>query len=230
MSEALLAATLAQAAGQLHLALDAGQQSKLLAYLDLLSRWNRTYNLTAIRDPLAMMRQHIIDSLSVVGPLRARLASVMVRPRVLDVGSGAGLPGAVIAIAAPELDVVCLDSVGKKAAFIGQVAATLGQTNLSAHHGRVQDLGGPLFDVIVSRAYSSLAVFTATTQHLLAAGGRWLAMKGSPTASEFAELDDNVRFHVEPLSVPDLEAMRCIVWMERHKLSERPLLVESAQP
>jgi len=221
---------LAQAADQLHLALDSGQQARLLTYVELLGRWNRSYNLTAIRDPLAMLRQHVVDSLAIVGPLRARLADVLSRPRVLDVGSGAGLPGAVIAVAAPELDVVCVDSVGKKAAFVAQVAATMALANLSSHHGRVQDFAGAPFDVIVSRAYSSLAAFATTTGHLLASGGHWLAMKGAPAASEFAELDDSVRFHVEPLTVPGLEASRCIVWMERSRVSERPLLAEVTRP
>lgn len=232
MTEPSPATVLAQATEELRLALDARQQARLVAYVELLGRWNRSYNLTAIREPMAMMTQHVVDSLAIVTPLRARLshrANAPRRARVLDVGSGAGLPGVVVAVAAPEIDVVCIDSVGKKAAFITQAQATLGQGNLIARRGRVQDFAAPAFDIIVSRAFSSLIDLVEATEHLLVEGGSWLAMKGAPADDELAAIGTRVRFHVEPLCVPALSAARCIVWMHSLHISEHTLTSESAR-
>lgn len=187
-----------------------GQLQALGAYLDLLQRWNATYNLTAVRDRQAMLTQHLADCLAVV-PALARHRST---GRLLDVGSGGGLPGVVLAIMLPGLDVSCVDTVGKKAAFIRQVAGTLQLPNLHGVHGRVEALHLAPFDVITSRAFASLADFTALTQPLLAPQGVWMAMKGKPPAEEQAALPPSVGvFHVEQLQVPGLAAERCLVWM-----------------
>ena len=201
---------------RLGLTLDADQVDQLLAYLALLQKWNQVYNLTAVRNPAEMLTHHLLDSLAAVGPLRRHTGG---RPlRLLDVGSGGGLPGVVIAITCPELDVSCLDTVGKKAAFIQQAAATLKRPNLRGVHARVETLGaeqGAGFDVITSRAFASLADFTAWSRAALKPGGVWMAMKGKHPAEEIASLPPDVAvFHVEPLAVPGLDAERCIVWMK----------------
>jgi 16S rRNA (guanine527-N7)-methyltransferase len=201
---------------RLGLALGADQVDQLLAYLALLQKWNRVYNLTAVRDPAEMLTHHLLDSLAAVGPLRRHTGG---RPlRLLDVGSGGGLPGVVIAIICPELDVSCVDAVGKKAAFIQQAAATLKRPNLRGLHARVETLGvgqGAGFDVITSRAFASLVDFTAWSRPALSPGGVWMAMKGKHPAEEIAALPPDVAmFHVEQLAVPGLDAERCIVWMK----------------
>ena len=157
---------------------------------------------------------HLLDSLAVVAPLRARLAEVKPQgARLLDVGSGAGLPGIVIAICCPGIQVDCVDTVAKKAAFIQQVAVTLKLPNLRGVHARVESLSGP-YDVISSRAFASLADFITWSRGALAGQGIWLAMKGKHPADELAALPGDVDvFHVEQLSVPGLDAERCIVWM-----------------
>jgi len=201
------------AAARLRLVLPDGSAERLLGFLDLLHRWNGVYNLTAVRDPDEMLVQHLFDCLAVVAPLDRALPK---RPaRLLDVGSGGGLPGVVLAILIPELEVTCVDTVGKKAAFIRQVGVELGLHNLHAEHGRVEALRAAPFDVVSSRAFASLANFTRLTrQHLVEAGGVWMAMKGKLPDDEIAALPDDVEvFHVEPLTVPELDADRCLVWM-----------------
>ncbi|MDE2564765.1 MAG: 16S rRNA (guanine(527)-N(7))-methyltransferase RsmG, partial [Burkholderiales bacterium] len=194
----------------LGLELGPAQHQALLRYLDLLQRWNATYNLTAVRERSAMLHQHLADCLAVVRPLAQRLTT----GRALDVGSGGGLPGVVLAVALPAIDVTCIDTVAKKAAFIRQVAGTLALPNLHAVHDRVESLNSPPFDLIVCRAFASMARFVAATQHLLAPGGVWLAMKGRHPTDEIVELSAEIEvFHVEPLSVPGLDAERCLVWM-----------------
>ena len=194
----------------------------LLLYLDLLARWNATYNLTAVRDPQDMLRQHLADCLAVVGPMARQLAQppgggadAASRPvRVLDVGSGGGLPGVVLAAMFPHWPVVCVDTVGKKAAFIRQAAVELGLRNLSGEHARVEALRATPFDVITSRAFASLVDFTRLTRSLLAPQGVWMAMKGRAPTEELAALPGDIEvFHVEPLTVPGLQAERCLVWM-----------------
>jgi 16S rRNA (guanine527-N7)-methyltransferase len=196
------------------LGLDASpaQLGALEAYLALLQRWNATYNLTAVRDPAAMLTQHLADCLAVVEPLRRRCP----QGRVLDVGSGGGLPGVVLAIMLPALDVTCVDTVGKKVAFIRQAAATLALPNLYAEHARVEALQRPAFDLITSRAFATLADFVGLTAPLLAPGGVWMAMKGKLPSDEIAALPETVEvFHVEPLQVPGLPAERRLIWL-RH--------------
>ena len=206
-------ARLLDASTRLGLAIADSDVSRLLDYLDLLQRWNATYNLTAVRDPDRMLTQHLVDCLALVAPLRRHLGPAAT-VRLLDVGSGGGLPGVVIAIVNPDNDVTCVDTVGKKAAFVQQVAASLRLKNLHSQHARVEQMNATAFDVITSRAFASLADFVALTRRHLAASGVWLAMKGKDPAAERAALPTDIDvFHVEQLSVPGLDADRCLVWM-----------------
>lgn len=211
-------AQLRAAAQALGCPLSTEQLERLLDYLDLIQRWNKVYNLTAVRDPAEMLTLHILDSLAVVAPLRRGLeqgAPSGAGWRLLDVGSGAGLPGVVIAICCPEIAVTCVDTVGKKAAFIQQVAATLKLPNLRGLHARVETLTEG-YDVVCSRAFSSLPDFTRWSFGALAPQGVWLAMKGKHPAEELAALPATVDvFHVEQLQVPGLQAERCLVWMRK---------------
>ncbi len=205
---------LKQGAQALGLPLSDAQCDSLLAYQALLSKWNRVYNLTAVRNPAEMLTHHLLDSLSALPPLLRHLGE---RPaRLLDVGSGGGLPGVVLAALVPSLSVTCVDTVGKKASFVRQVAAELKLPNLSAAHARVEDLRLKPFDVITSRAFASLVDFTRLTRQLLANDGVWMAMKGKGPIDEIAALPPEWDvFHVEQLTVPGLDAERCLVWIRR---------------
>jgi 16S rRNA (guanine527-N7)-methyltransferase len=188
------------------------QIDALLAYLSLLQRWNAIYNLTAVREPARMLTQHLPDCLAIIDPLRRVLGGGAAR--VLDVGSGAGLPGVIVAILNPIVAVTCVDTVGKKAAFVHQVATELRLRNLRAAHDRVEQLKTGPFDVVVSRAFASLTDFVRLTGTLLAPRGMWMAMKGKVPLDELRQLPASIDvFHVEQLAVPDLDAERCIVWM-----------------
>jgi 16S rRNA (guanine527-N7)-methyltransferase len=193
------------------------EADRLLAYVDLLQRWNRVYNLTALRDPAEMLSHHLIDCLAVMPPLRRWWSGTQPGGlRLLDVGSGGGLPGVVLAALQPDWQVDCVDTVAKKASFIRQVAAELRLPNLQGLHARVEALASPAggYGLITSRAFASLSDFTALTRHLLADGGVWMAMKGKLPADEQAALPADVEvFHVEQLQVPGLDAQRCLVWM-----------------
>ncbi len=185
---------------------------KLLEYLSLLQRWNAVYNLTSVRDPRAMLVQHLADCLAVVGPMCRTAPGVQ---RVLDVGSGGGLPAVVIAIMLPGLAVTSVDAVGKKVAFIRQVAAELGLSNLDAVHTRIEKFMAPPFDLVTSRAFASLADFVRSTCALVAPQGLWMAMKGRVPHHELTGLPADITvFHVEQLHVPQLVGDRCLVWME----------------
>lgn len=207
-------ATLSAAASSLGLALSAEVLARLMAYLGLLQRWNRVYNLTALRDPDEMLSLHLIDCLAVLPALQRQAAG---RPlRILDVGSGGGLPGVVLAAAHPSWQVRCVDTVSKKSSFIRQVAAELRLSNLQGLHARAENLDPRegCYDLITSRAFASLADFTALSRQVLAEQGVWMAMKGKSTADEQAQLPADVQvFHVEQLQVPGLDAERCLVWM-----------------
>ncbi|HSV69508.1 MAG TPA: 16S rRNA (guanine(527)-N(7))-methyltransferase RsmG [Methylibium sp.] len=203
---------LTEGAAALGLALEARQRQLLLDHLGLIARWNRVYNLTAVREPAQMLTQHLLDSLALVPPLRRHTGGDPAA--VLDVGSGAGLPGVVLAIACPELAVSCVDTVAKKAGFLRQVGAELSLHGFQALHARVESLASRPWDVIVSRAFSSLVDFVELTEALLAPEGVWVAMKGRRPEDEIAALPERVEmFHVEPLQVPGLDAERCLVWM-----------------
>jgi len=208
--------SLRQGLNDLGLDLEESTRNRLLAYLDLIAKWTRVYNLTAVRDAQEMLSHHLLDSLAVIAPLRREMANLQraVDARsLLDVGSGAGLPGVVIAIVCPEVQVTCVDTVAKKAAFIQQVGVSLKLPNLKGLHARVESLTQP-FDVICSRAFASLLDFTQWSRSALAEDGIWLAMKGKHPEQELQVLPKDVKvFHVEPLNVPSLGAERCIVWM-----------------
>jgi 16S rRNA (guanine527-N7)-methyltransferase len=206
-------------ASSLGLPLSEAQARGLPTYVDQLVRWNATYNLTAVRERDAVWVQHIADCLAVLPALdrhlERQLAHTAPSQRVLDVGSGGGLPGVLLALMRPALDVTCVDTVGKKAAFIRQVAGALALPNLHAAHSRVEALKLPPFGLITSRAFASLADFTRLTRPLLAPGGVWMAMKGKTPDDEIAALPGDIDvFHVEQLQVPGLDAERCLVWMQ----------------
>jgi 16S rRNA (guanine527-N7)-methyltransferase len=213
MSLSELETPLRAGARALAIELSDGQVAQLLDYLELIGKWTKVYNLTAVRDPAEMLTQHLLDSLAVVSPLRRQTAGRAVR--LLDVGSGAGLPGVVLAICCPEVQVDCIDTVAKKAAFVQQAAAALRLPNLRGVHGRVEQVADR-YDVVSSRAFASLADFVNWSEQALAPDGVWLAMKGRRPDREIAELPPVAEmFHVEQLSVPGLDAERCIVWMRR---------------
>ena len=207
--------TLRDGLRNLGLDLDDRQIAQLLAYLAMIGKWTQVYNLTAVRDPAEMMTHHLLDSLAAVPPLNFQLKQMGLESdaRLLDVGAGAGLPGAVIAICCPTVAVTCVDTVGKKAAFIKQAALELKLGNLAGLHKRVEQVTEP-YDVICSRAFASLGDFTSWSARALAPGGVWMAMKGKHPTGEIDALDTVVEvFHVEQLTVPGLDAERCIVWM-----------------
>ncbi len=204
-----LAEGLAQGLERLELALDVGVQARLLAYLDLLAKWNRSYNLTAVRKPEQMLVRHLFDSLAICPYIRG--------PQILDVGTGAGLPGIPLALACPEHDFTLLDSNSKKTRFVTQALAELGLGNVTVVQSRVQTFEAAAdFDTIVSRAYSTLAEFVRDVQPLLAADGILLAMKGVYPTTELAELAAPFKLaqNVE-LQVPGLDAKRNLLIIRR---------------
>jgi 16S rRNA (guanine527-N7)-methyltransferase len=207
-----LRSVLSDGARQLGCPISPDQLDSLLAYLELLAKWNKVYNLTAVRDPPRMLTHHLLDCVSVIVPLKSRLG-----PRnacLLDVGSGGGLPGVVIATLLPNVHVTCVDAVGKKASFIRQAAGELALPNLQSVHGRVEDIAPSPSDVITSRALSPVAEFVACSARHLLPEGVWLAMKGKYPTQEIAALPIGIEvFHVEQVSVPGLDANRCLVWM-----------------
>lgn len=196
----------------LNLNLSDEQIQRLLGYMALIQKWTKVYNLTAVRDPADMLTHHLLDSLTAIAPLSRHTQG---QPRkVLDVGSGGGLPGVVLAICMPELNVTCVDTVAKKAAFVQQVAVSLKLPNLRGIHARVESLTDP-YDVICSRAFASLPDFVTWSRSALAEGGVWMAMKGKHPLDEIDALPAEVKvFHVEPLTVPGLDVERCMVWMK----------------
>ena len=195
--------TLAAGLTALGIALPEAAQLKLLAFRDLLLKWNRTYNLTALRDPQQAISHHLLDALAILphvgaGPL-------------LDVGSGGGLPGIPLAIARPDLSVTLVDTVQKKAAFLQQVAIELELKSVAVHHARVEEMRGQ-YAQISSRAFAELARFVSLTRHLLAPGGRWLAMKGARPDDEFKALPAGSEVEaIIPLAVPGLDAERHLI-------------------
>ena len=204
---------LRQGVAALGLTLSDTQIAQLLGYHALIQKWNKVYNLTAIRDPAEMLTHHLLDSLAIIAPLMRQTSSASVN--MLDVGAGAGLPGVVVAICCPQVSVTCVDAVAKKMAFVRQVATELKLSNLKALHARVETLTDK-YDVITSRAFATLLDFvTGSRAALKPDTGVWLAMKAKDTSAEVAELPSDVQvFHVEQLTVPGLDAERCIVWMK----------------
>ena len=217
-----LRATLLAGLQALKLELSELQIQQLLDYQALIAKWTQVYNLTAVRDPAEMMTHHLLDSLAAIAPLRRHLqqSGLESASRLLDVGSGAGLPGVVIAICCPAVAVTCVDTVAKKAAFIKQAALALKLPNLTGLHARVESIEQP-FDVICSRAFASLVDFTQWSASALAPQGVWMALKGKHPADELAVLPPEVQmFHVEQLQVPGLNAERCMLWL---RLQPKPL-------
>ncbi len=215
-----LSAALAQAAQELGLALDARQESAISAYMAQIQKWNKTYNLTALRKPEQILVQHVLDSLSAVNPIRRFLAARPAKEAVIvDVGSGAGLPGTMLAVMHPEWQVYCVDAVEKKMAFVRQMASVLGLPNLHAVHGRVEQLPPYEADVVVSRAFASLPDFVQLASRHVASDGVILAMKGRAPQDEIDglhEAQSQWRMEsIEPLHVPLLDAQRCLVWIGR---------------
>ena len=195
--------TLAAGLTALGIALPEAAQLKLLAFRDLLLKWNRTYNLTALRDPQQAISHHLLDALAI-------LPHVGTSP-LLDVGSGGGLPGIPLAIAHPDLAVTLVDTVQKKAAFLQQVAIELELKNVAVHHARVEEMRGQ-YAQISSRAFAELARFVSLTRHLLAPGGRWLAMKGTRPDDELKALPAGSEVEaIIPLVVPGLDAERHLI-------------------
>lgn len=197
----------------LSLRLSDAQISKLIDYLALLSKWNAVYNLTAVRDPAQMVTQHLLDSLAAVPYL-------MNAENLLDVGAGGGLPGMVLAIwaveARPSMRVSMIDTVHKKTAFLTQVKAELGLSNVTVYTGRVEALQVERkFDVITSRAFAELADFVKWSGHLLVDGGRFIAMKGRAPNDEVARLPVGWTAEMKPLTVPGLGAERHLIFIER---------------
>lgn len=185
------------------------QIAQLIAYLALLAKWNAVYNLTAVRDPSHMISQHLLDSLAV-------LPAFAGARRILDVGAGGGLPGIVLAIARPDMQVSMVDTVRKKTAFLTQVKAELALANVTVHTARVEQLqASEKFDVITSRAFAELADFVHWSSHLLATGGRFIAMKGVFPKEEINRLPAEWKVaEVRPLTVPGLDAARHAVIIE----------------
>lgn len=204
------------AATRLHLEMTAQQEQALLTYLEQLQRWNRSYNLTAIRDVGQMLVQHVFDSLTVVNPIVSILDKNTVSPVIVDVGSGAGLPGTVLAIMCPHATIHCVDTVEKKATFIRHAAGVLRLPNLNAHHARIETLPPFEADIVVSRAFASLSDFATLAGRHVGPSGWMLAMKGREPTDEMARLHEETSWRtdrVEPLEVPELDAQRCLVWL-----------------
>lgn len=192
---------------EMKIALGAEQEARLLAYLELIGKWNRTYNLTAIHEPERMLTHHLLDSLAILPMLEPT--------SLLDVGSGAGLPGIPLAIARPELAVTLLDSSQKRCGFMRQAAIQFALNNVTVVHARAEDFHPESpFPQIVSRAFSDLSEFVRVTHHLLAEGGHWLAMKGLYPDEEIAMLVGACACRHDRLHVPGLDAERHIIVME----------------
>jgi 16S rRNA (guanine527-N7)-methyltransferase len=203
------------ACAALGLPVDDSQADKLLLYLAQLQRWNRTYNLTAIRDPEQMLIQHIFDSLAVVGPLDTAMPP---DGRLYDIGSGAGLPGVVLAIMRPAWQVTCIDAVEKKIAFVRQMCGVLQLPNLAANHSRVETMASGLCHVVTSRAFAALQDFASLAGHHVRSDGTLVALKGKIPDEEIERLQAATDWQVEKiesLSVPELDAQRCLIWMRR---------------
>ena len=207
---AALSAVLGEGIAAMRLDVSPAQQDKLMNYLALMFKWNAVYNLTSLRDPMQMVTHHLLDSLAAVPAFSdAR--------NVLDVGSGGGLPGIVLAIVRPDMKVSMIDTVHKKTAFLTQVKAELGLVNVTVYTARVEQLQvSDKFDVITSRAFADLSDFVNWSSHLLADGGRYIALKGVAPKDEQERLPEAWKVDkVEPLDVPRLGAERHLIFIER---------------
>lgn len=215
MARSELSWRLLDGARQLGLPISEKQASQLLVYLECLRRWNSVHSLSAWESPSDLLVHHVFDSMTVVEPL-SRFAGGR-RLRVLDAGSGAGFPAAVLAVLRPEWALTAVDAVAKKMAFVRQAASEAGIQNLVGVHVRLERWRpAETFDAVVSRAFASLSAFVRVTEHLLSADGVWLTQKGQLPGKEIAGLTPGIEvFHVEHVTVPRLEAQRHLVWMRR---------------
>lgn len=196
---------------ELDLPLWAAQREQLMDYLALMAKWNGVYNLTSLRDPMQMVTHHLLDSLAAVSAFEGVKS-------VLDVGAGGGLPGLVLAISRPDMQVSLIDTVHKKTAFLTQVKAELGLANVTVYTMKVQDLKAGPFEVITSRAFADLSDFVNWSGHLLAEGGRFIALKGTAPAEEQQRLPQEWKVQeLRPLRVPKLDAERHLVFIERNQ-------------
>lgn len=213
-----MAGRLSHALGQLGLQADAAAAAKLLDYLAQMQRWNRTYNLTAIRDPQQMLVQHLFDSLAAVGPFSEALGAPGTPAKIYDVGSGGGLPGVVLAVMRPEWSVTCIDAVEKKTAFVRQMSGTLALPNLQARHARIETLEPAACNIVTSRAFASLEDFAMLAGRHVGNDGTLVAMKGKVPDDEIQALHARGEWqvdYIQPLQVPELQAERCLIWMRR---------------
>ena len=194
---------------ELDLPLWAAQREQLMDYLALMAKWNGVYNLTSLRDPMQMVTHHLLDSLAAVSAFEGVKS-------VLDVGAGGGLPGLVLAIARPDMQVSLIDTVHKKTAFLTQVKAELGLANVTVYTMKVQDLKAGPFDVITSRAFADLSDFVNWSGHLLEEGGKFIALKGTAPAEEQERIPAEWKISgLQPLQVPRLGAERHLIFVER---------------
>jgi 16S rRNA (guanine527-N7)-methyltransferase len=206
-----LTAVLNDGIDAMDLPLWAAQREQLMDYLALMAKWNGVYNLTSLRDPMQMVTHHLLDSLAAVSAFEGA-------KNVLDVGAGGGLPGIVLAIARPDMQVSLIDTVHKKTAFLTQVKAELGLKNVTVYTMKVQDLKAGPFDVITSRAFADLSDFVNWSGHLLEEGGRFIALKGTAPADEQERLPGEWKVReLRPIKVPKVEAERHLVFIEKSK-------------
>ena len=184
------------------------QQKKLIAFIALIEKWNKAYNLTAIRNPEDMVRLHLSDSLAITNHIQG--------PKVLDIGTGAGLPGIPLALIYPHYSFVLLDSNSKKTRFVQQAVIELGLKNVTVWHGRIEHYQPTIyFNSIVSRAFSSVQSFVSVASERLSSGGVLLAMKGRHPDKELQQIDND--FSVIPIMVPGVDAERCLVQLDKVK-------------
>ena len=207
---------------EMQLSISDQQKTKLIDYLDNLLKWNKTYNLTAIRHADQGLIQHIVDCLSVINPLNQFIEKNQIgHPRILDVGSGGGLPGVVLAIICQNAKVTCIDTVEKKTSFIRQMSSVLKLDNLNAIHARIEKLEPLHADIVISRAFASLQDFAELAGKHVSERGKLIGMKGKNPAAEQSDLlkkGDWTIEKIEPLHVPELHAERCLVWMHRKEI------------
>ncbi len=208
---------LASGVKALGLALSAAQRAQLTAYLELLAKWNKTYNLTAIREPQRMVTHHLLDALAVAPHLPATAGL-----RILDVGSGGGVPGIPLAIARPDAHVALVDANQKKGAFLLQATIELGLANVESHAVRIEDYAPPLpFDIVISRAFSDLTAFATAAARHVAPRGKMFAMKGVHPDEELAHLPKAFAVLASPvLKVPGLDAARHLIILQRSATDE----------
>lgn len=220
LDDVAVSARIAAACESMRLPCSPAQRAQLCRYIREMQKWNRTYNLTALRDPAQMLVQHIFDSLAPIVPLTRMLGGAHVQASLCDIGSGGGLPGVVFAVMNPHWKVQCIDAVEKKTAFVRQMVGALSLDNLQATHSRVEQLEPQQADIVVSRAFASLIDFATWSGKHVADGGLLVAMKGKIPDDEIDVLHATSAWRVESveaLVVPELDAQRCLVWMRRNK-------------